>query len=199
MTNKAVRAAVSSLIWLGGVTWPDMANAVRVVARQVHDPAERHWRAVWRIIAYLNKAKDLGLVCVKDGDRKLSVYVDADYANKDSDRRSVSGVAVMVGGTVVNASSTTHVTLSTSEAEYVAVAQGAKTALLTKTVLCYLQPELASETIDLFEDNQGAIAIAETPISGGRTKHIGVRYYFIRELVPVRLLTCLKTTKEQSQ
>ena len=60
---------------------------------------------------------------VKDGDRKLSVYVDADYANKDNDRRSVSGVAVMVGGTVVNARSTTQhcVTLSTSEVEYVAM------------------------------------------------------------------------------
>ena len=54
---------------------------------------------------------------VKDGDRKLSVYVDADYANKDNDTRSVSGVAVMVGGTLVNASSTTQhcVTLSNSE------------------------------------------------------------------------------------
>ena len=65
---------------------------------------------------------------VKDGDRKLSVYVDADYANKDNDGRSVSGVAVMVGGTVVNASSTTQhcVTLTTSGAEYVAMAQGAR-------------------------------------------------------------------------
>ena len=43
---------------------------------------------------------------MKDGDLKLSVYVDTDYANKDNDRRSLSGVAVMVGGTVVNASST---------------------------------------------------------------------------------------------
>ena len=62
---------------------------------------------------------------VKDGDRKLSAYyVDADYANTDNNGRSVSGVAVMVGGTVVNASSTTQhcVTFSTSEAEYVAIA-----------------------------------------------------------------------------
>ena len=60
----------------------------------------------------------------------------------------------MVGGTVVNASSTTQhcVTRSTSETEYVAMAQGAKTALFT---------ELASETINVFEDNRGAIEIAE--------------------------------------
>ena len=54
----------------------------------------------------------------------------------------------MVGGTVVNASSTTQhcVTLSTSEAEYVAMAQGENTVLFTKAVLNFLQPELANET-----------------------------------------------------
>ena len=172
------------------MTRSDIANAVRVVARQAHDPAERHWRAVRKIIAYLNKTKDLGLVFVKDGDRKLSVYVDADYANKDNDRRSVSGVAVMVGGTVVNASSIMQhcITLSTSEAKYGAMPQGAKTALFTKAVLDFLQPELANDTIDLFEDNQGAIAIAENPISGRRTKHNDVRYHFIRELVERKVL-----------
>ena len=96
--DKPVRAVVGSLIWLGGMTRPDIANAVRAVARQAHDPAERHWLAVRKIIAYLIKTKDLGLVFAKDGDRKLSVYVDADYAKKDNDRRSVSGVAVTVGG-----------------------------------------------------------------------------------------------------
>ena len=114
--------------------------------------------------------------------------------------RSVSGVAVMLGGTVVNASSTTQycVTLSTSEAEYVAMAQGAKTALFTKAVLDFLQAELANETIDLFEDNQGAIAIAENPISGGRTKHIDVRYHFIRELVERKVLN-IQYTESSNQ
>ena len=67
------------------------------------------------------------------------------------------------------------------------MAQGAKTALFTKAVLDFLQPELANETIDLFENNQGAIARSENPISGGRTKHIDVRYHFIRELVERKL------------
>ena len=106
----------------------------------------------------------------------------------------------MVGGTVVNASSTTQhcVTLSTSEAEYVAMAQGAKTALFTKVVLDFLQPELANETTDLFEDNQGAIGIAENPISGGRTKHIDVRYHFIRELVECKVLN-IQYTESSNQ
>ena len=68
------------------------------------------------------------------------------------------------------------------------MAQGAKIALFTKAILNFLQPELASETVDLFEDNQGAIAIAVNPISGGRTKHIDVRYHFMRKLVERKVL-----------
>ena len=181
--DKPVRAAVGSLIWVGGMTRPDIANAVRAVARQAHDPAERHWRAVYKIISYLNGRKKLGLVFSKGGGLKLSVYVDADYADKANDRRSVSGVAVM--SSVIASSTTQHcVTLSTSEAECVAMAQGAKTALFTRAVLAFLQPQFVGRIIDLFEDNQGAIAMAENPISGGRTKqHIDVRYHFLRELV----------------
>ena len=91
---------------------------------QAYDPAERHWRVVRKIIAYLNKTKDLELVFVEHGDQNISLYVDADYANRDNDKRSASRVAVVVEGTVVNASSTTQhcFTLSTSEAEYVAMA-----------------------------------------------------------------------------
>ena len=120
---------------------------------------------------------------------------DAQESPVSSTRGTETGEAIptlvlMVGGTVVNASSTTQhfVTLSASEAEYVAMAQGANTASFTKAVLDFLQPYFASETIDLFEDNQGAIAIAENPISGGRTKHIDVRCHFVRELVERKVL-----------
>ena len=64
------------------MTRPDFANPVRAVARQAHDPAERHWRAVRKIISYLNGTRKLGLVFSKGGGLKFSVYVDADYADK---------------------------------------------------------------------------------------------------------------------
>ena len=98
------------------------------------------------------------------------------------------------------ASSTTQhcVALATSEAEYVAMAQGVKTALFTRAVLAFLQPQLVGRIVDLFEDNQGAIAVAENPISGGRTKHIDVRYHFIRELVKHKVIT-IKYTDSRNQ
>ena len=91
------------------------------------------------------------------------------------------------------------VTLSTSEADYVAMAQGAKTALFTKAVLDFLQRELTSETVDLIEDNQGAITIAENPIRGERTKHIiYVLYHFMRELVERKVLN-IQYTESRNQ
>ena len=109
----------------------DIASAVRAVARHGHIPTARHWKAIWKIITYLKAAKDLGVVFRRVGDLKLSLFAGADYANKCNDRRSVSGVAVMLGNTAVSVSSTTQhcVILSTSEAEYVAMAHGPKTAL----------------------------------------------------------------------
>ena len=96
---------------------------------------------------------------------KLSFFADADYADKCNDRRSVSGVAVMLRNTAVSASSTTQhcVTLSTSEAEYVAMAHGAKTALAIKAVLDFVQPHLSGRAIDMYEDNEGTKALAENP------------------------------------
>ena len=98
------------------MTRPDIANAVGAVTRQAHDPAERHWRAVRNVILYLNGTKNLGLMFFKGGCLKLSVYVDADYADKANGRRSVSGVAMMLGGIAMIASSTAQhwLTLATS-------------------------------------------------------------------------------------
>ena len=184
-----MREAVGSLLWVSGMTRPDIVSAVRAVARQTHNPSSRHWKAVVKIIAYLKRTKDLRLLFVRCGNFVLSVYVDADYASQSNWRRSVSGVAVMLGGAVISATSTTKhcVTLSTSEAEYVAITQGARMVLFTKAVE-FLQPQISGRTVDVFEDNQGAIALAENPMSAGRTKHIDVRYHFIRELVEKKVL-----------
>ena len=78
------------------------------------------------------------------------------------------------------------------------MAHGAKTALFTRAVLDFLQPQLVGRIIDLFEDNQGAIAMAENPISGGRMKHVDMRYHFIRELVKHKVIA-IKYTESRDQ
>ena len=177
--------AVGGLLWISGMTRPDIASAVRAVARHARNPAARHWKAVRKIIAYLKATKDLGVVFRRGGDLKLSLFADADYADGCNDRRSVSGIAVMLGTTPVIASSMTQhcVKLSTSEAEYVPMNHGAKTALAIKAVLDFVLPHLSGRAIYMYEDNEGAKALAENPQGSHRSKHIDVRLYFLRGLV----------------
>ncbi|CAM9794554.1 unnamed protein product, partial [Sphacelaria rigidula] len=134
--NRPYRNAVGGLMWLATFTRPDIANSVRALARQSYNPCERHWEAVMKVLNYLNETKEFGLKFKKCHDRLLA-YCDAGYAMKETDRRSVSGVAVMYGGVVVSATSRTQhcVTLSTTEAEYVAMAEGEKESLFDKAVL----------------------------------------------------------------
>ena len=91
----------------------------------------------------------------------------------------------MLGNTAVSASSTTRhcVTLSTSEAEYDAMAHEANTASAIKAVLDFVQPDLSGRVIDMYEDTEGAKALAENPQGSHRIKHIDVRFHFLRGLV----------------
>ena len=127
------RDTVGSLMWIVNQTRPDISNAVRAIARFSHDPKVVHVKAAREVLEYLSATAHLGLTFRKGskwGDLQLEydleTYVDADYSHKAEDRRSVSGVAVCCGGTLVSWFSRTQkrVTLSTTEAEHVAMADG---------------------------------------------------------------------------
>ena len=89
--------AVGGLMWLVVMSRPDITNAVRAVSRHSNSPAERHWKAVLQIIRYLLATKDLSLTFEWGSGLEISIFADANYAEKADDRRSVSGVAVTIG------------------------------------------------------------------------------------------------------
>ena len=91
----------------------------------------------------------------------------------------------MYGGAAVWSTSRTQycVTLSTTEAEYVAMAEGEKECMFVRSVLSFLQPRLVlgrgvEYDIFLYEDNEGAKALAESPLSSSRSKYVDVRWNF---------------------
>ena len=99
----------------------------------------RYWM---KILSYLNGIYSFGITHVRGSGLGLEVYADTDYADKANDRRSVSGISVTLGGTVVShVGKTQHVvSLSTSEAEYIAAGDGVKEALFVRGVLSFIAP-----------------------------------------------------------
>ena len=96
------REAVGGPMWLVVMARPDIGNAVHAVARQSHDPKARRWNAVVEIIQYLLGTKDLGLTFERGSGLEMTVFADANYADKADVRRSVSEVAVTLAKSVVS-------------------------------------------------------------------------------------------------
>ena len=174
------------------MTRPDIANAVLAVARYAHEPTERLWQAKMKILSSLNGTKSLGITYVRGSSLSLNAYADADGASKDNDKRSVSGIVVTLRGTVASHASKTQrvVSLSTSEAEYIAAEEGVKGALFVRAVLSFIAPETCGASIKVLEDNQGTKAMIENPPSSARSKHIDVRFHFIRDPLKARQDFC---------
>ena len=112
----------------------------------------------------------------------------------------MSGVAVTVGKSSVSWFSSTQkiVTLSATEAEYVALGDGVKEALFVKGVISFIITSISENCIKVFVDNDGAISLANNSLSSARTKHIDVPFHFIRELTRSKTISVeYVPTKEQ--
>ncbi|KAK8656121.1 hypothetical protein V6N13_108680 [Hibiscus sabdariffa] len=155
--------------------WIDHAN-----------PGEGHWVAVKNILKYLRRTKDAFLVY--GGEEQLSIkgYTDASFQTDKDDLRSQSGFVFRLNGGAVSWKSSKQDTVddSTTEAEYIAASKAAKEAVWIKKFVTELGvvPSI-SDALELYCDNNGAIAQAKEPISHQRSKHILRRFHLIREIV----------------
>ena len=118
-------------------------------------------------------------------DISLEVFADTDYASKAIDRRSVSGGAIMCRGACVCCFFRTQkcVTVSTSEAKYVALGDTVKELLFLRQVLRFMLPGKGIPCFPIIENSQDAVQISQNPVSNSNLKPIDVRHHFLRELV----------------
>ena len=181
------RELIGALLWVARLSRPDILNAVRAVARYCSTPKMVHWKAAVGILRYAVGTSSYGISFQRGtaAGFALVAFCDADYASKATDRRSVSGGIVMCAGGVIIWYSKTQrcVTLSTTEAEYVALADIVKELLFIRQVWGFMLPEAGTPCIPVYEDNEGAINIAKHPISNSNSKHIDTRMHFLRERV----------------
>lgn len=183
--NVPFREAVGSLMFLAIVSRPDLAYALNNVSKFLNKHNESHWQAVKRIIKYLSGTLDYGILYEKnENDMNLVGFSDSDFAGDPETRRSTSGFAFCLASGVVTWASQRQrlVTLSTTEAEYVAAATAAKEAVWLRKLLKDLG-RMGDDPIVLFLDNQSAIRLVKNPEFHKRTKHIDIKYHFIREKV----------------
>ena len=189
---------IGSLIYIT-TTRPDIMYAVSFLSRFMATPKEGHLLAAKRILRYLKGTMNFGIFYKRSSDNTLKGYTDSDFAGDLDGGKSTSGYVFMMGDGAVAWSSKKQpiVTLSTTEAEYVAATACACQSIWMREVLNSIEEDLC-KCVTVFCDNSSSIKLSKNPVFHRRTKHINVKFHFIRDLIKkgdVELMYC--GTKEQ--
>ncbi|WVZ89349.1 hypothetical protein U9M48_035769 [Paspalum notatum var. saurae] len=178
------RRLVGSLRYLVH-TRPDLAFSVSYVSRFMQRPMTEHQQAVKRIIRYVAGTLDHGLYYPRcPGEAHLVGYSDSDsdHGGDIDTSKSTSGILFFLGKCLVSWQSVKQqvVALSSCEAEYIAASTASTQALWLARLLSDLLGR-DTEAVELWVDSKLALALAKNPVFHERSKHIRVRYHFIRD------------------
>jgi hypothetical protein len=180
--QKEYRSMIGSLLYLTA-TRPDIQFSVCLCARFQASPRTSHRQAVKRIFRYLRHTPDFGLWYCASSYLVLHGFSDADFAGCRFDRKSTSGTCQFLGSSLVSWSSRkqSYLAQSTTEAEYVTVASCCSQLLW----ITYTMSDFGEENtrVPLQCDSTSAISVAKNPVLHSKTKHIKVRYHFLRDNV----------------
>nr|GAT59056.1 predicted protein [Mycena chlorophos] len=198
MRSVPYKEAVGSLMYASLGTRPDITFAVTKLSKFSSNPGPAHWEAAKRVIRYLHGTSRWELT-YGETTRELTGWVDAD-GSQEEERPAISGFAFLIDGGAVswNSKQQELVVLSTTEAEYVAATHASKEGLWLRSFISevfgsYVSPPIDSSPTTVFSDNQSAIALAKEHQYHARTKHIDIRYHFIRYIIAkgsIQLIYC---------
>jgi len=196
MSRIPFREAVGSLMFAAIVSRPNIMFATSQVSRFLQNPGQKHWAAVKRILRYLQGTKDIGIIY--NGDTvDLKMFANADFAGDVDSRRSTSGyISTLANGPITWCSQRQKcVARSTTEAEYVAASNAAQEVVWLRALLQELTGPMKQPT-RLLMDNQSAIRLVKNAELHKLTKHINVKFHFIRECADNGILEAMYVSSQ---
>jgi hypothetical protein len=179
MSRVPYSSTIGSLMYAMVCTRPHIAPGVGVVRSYMKNPGKEHWEAVKWILRYLRGTTTYAL-CFGGSDTFLQGYVDSYMAGDKDSRRSTTRYVFTIGGTTISwiLKLQKVVSLSTTEAEYVASTKASKEMILLQRFMEELGKK--QENNRLYCESQSAIHLANNSTFHSKTKHIQLRYHFIR-------------------
>jgi len=192
MRHTPYLAAVGALMYLATTTRPDIAYTVGSLARFNSNPGWVHWLAVKHLMRYIKGTMDYSLIYAPDPtcSEPFLTYSDADHGGCKDTGRSTGGYILKMGTGAVSWSSKLQgvVSLSTTEAEYIAAVQGGKEIKWLRNLLLEIGLPCPGP-FTLLLDNQSAISVAKNPEHHGRMKQLDLSFYWLRDAVQNWIIT----------
>ena len=185
--QRVFRSGVGMLLYLVKHSRPDIANAVRELSKSMDGSTLAVMKELKRVVKYVIDTEEYGLKIMPRHDGtswSLVAYTDSDWAGDKESRISISGYILYFAGVAIawRSKAQKNVTLSSSEAEYVALSDCVKDVRFVMQILTELEVEYPKPVVVKI-DNVGAMFMAENISSSARTRHIDVRLKFVNEFI----------------
>ena len=184
--HRRYRGIVGSLGYLVNMTRPDLAWSYSELSKYVQYPGQAHMDAALHVLRYLRGTYDQAILYqhVHTLADTLWGWVDSDWAADVDSRRSHTGYIIMLNGGAVSWKSRRQdcVSLSTSEAEYVAASNCGQEVYYMREILRDFGYTQTAPT-HIYEDNLACVAMSENPVRRKFSRHIDIRRYFVRDMV----------------
>ncbi|CAM8981667.1 unnamed protein product [Rhodiola kirilowii] len=190
---------IGSLMYAMISTRPDLSYAISLLSRFMSNPGMDHWLALKHVVAYVKSTLDTGLCYSKRKDvLELVGYVDADFDGDRDCRKSTTAFYFNYGMNCISWKSQMQsiVAMSTTESEYIALSELVKEAMWLKGMLA--ECKLCDNSPIIFSDSQSALCLAKNPVYHERSKHIDIKYHFLRQHVETGDIKLLKVGTEDN-
>lgn len=200
LDTKNYQSLVGALMYLVVITRPDLIHVVSRLSQFNSHPHTEHFQAAKYVLRYLKK-NPIGKITFSNNFENFECFTDSDWGCDSNDRKSYSGhVVFMAGGPVAwESRKQPVVALSTMEAEYIALCQGAKEVVFHRGLLNEMgfNDYIANPT-PILCDNQGAAFMVKNPTVQKKSKHIDIRYHYIREVYEENAIDIKYVTSEEN-
>ena len=182
-TRSEFQQVIGSLLYIMLGTHPDIVFAVTKLAQFAANPSKEHLDKARYIVRYLAGTANYALVFNGASNKGLIAYTDSDYAADLVKRRSTTGFLFKLADGIISWQSRAQKTiaLSATEAEYMALSDCSRQAVWIQNIFSELG--LPKKPTTICADNEGGIFIASNPVQERHTKHIDVRYHYVRDLL----------------
>lgn len=176
---------VGALLFVSRCTRPDISFAVGKLSRYFQCYESKHMNAAKQVLRYLVSTSTHGISYVRGIDLSLTGYSDADYAGCKQQLRSTSGVLFMINESPLTWISKRQalVAQSSTESEYVALGTTCKEGIWLRNLLCEMRALEWNHPFTIYTDSQSAMKLADNETVHERTKHIAVRWHFLRWMI----------------
>ena len=204
------RKAIGELLFTMVTTRPDISYPVLKLSKFSNFPSEIHYLAIKTLFRYLRNTSDDGILFwrkdtlrnsdlpdippprlfhlanpkLQQNPEEVTAFVDANWAQDQNNRKSITGMALLYAGALVYYKTKYQTTIShsTTEAEFTAACDAAKAILYLRTILEQMGLDQNKATI-LFEDNEGALMMANAQQPTRRTRHMDIKHFAIQDWI----------------